>query len=119
MVIVDDSSDGDYARPEMGTIVVKIYRCKVTGPWEGKWEPPKHSDTRPILVSEKAKELEADTRVGYCPVPHYCNYGRNADISFSEPTTMKAVVKPQSTEWIDDRDGPPFVEFTFFYRSQG
>jgi len=38
---------------------------------------------------------------------------------FSEPTTMNQVITAQTTEWIDDRNGPPFVEFTFFYRSQG
>ena len=32
---------------------------------------------------------------------------------------MKAAVKPRTTEWIDERHGPPFVEFTFHYRSKG
>jgi len=32
---------------------------------------------------------------------------------------MKAPVKPQTTEWLDPRDGPPYVEFTFYYRSTG
>jgi hypothetical protein len=32
---------------------------------------------------------------------------------------MRAPVKPQSTEWLDPKDGPPFVEFTFHYRSLG
>jgi len=66
-LMVDDSAEGQHPRPEMGTIVVKIYRVKVNGPWQGKWQPSKHEDTKPVLVSEKAKTLEADTRVGYPP----------------------------------------------------
>jgi len=53
-------------------------------------------------MSEKSKQIDVvDTRV-----------------TFSEPTTMNQVITAQTTEWIDDRNGPPFVEFTFFYRSQ-
>jgi hypothetical protein len=32
---------------------------------------------------------------------------------------MKAPVKPQTTEWIDEKNGPPYQEFTFHYRSRG
>ena len=32
---------------------------------------------------------------------------------------MSTAVKPQSTEWIDSREGPPYVDFTFHYRSHG
>jgi hypothetical protein len=32
---------------------------------------------------------------------------------------MKRAIKPQTTEWIDPRNGPPFAEFTFYYRSAG
>ena len=86
MVIVDDASDGEYARPEMGTIVVKIHRVKVTGPWEGKWEPLKHTNTKPVLVSEKAKTLEADTRVGYLPLcPRTLPAGTIVTIDFRIP----------------------------------
>lgn len=69
---VDDANDGEYARPEIGTIVVKIYRVKVTGPWDGKWEAAKHTatNTKPVLVSEKSsKEPAADTRVGSVSIP--------------------------------------------------
>jgi len=45
---------------------VKIYRAKVTGPYDGKWETEKHprTNTKPILMSEKSKEIDVvDTRV--------------------------------------------------------
>ena len=63
---VDNANEGDYAKPEIGTIVVKIYRAKVTGPYEGKWETQKHprTNTKPILMSEKSKQIDVvDTRV--------------------------------------------------------
>ena len=69
--MVDDAAEGQHPRPETGTIVVKIYRVKVTGPWQGKWQPSKHEDAKPVLVSEKSKTLEADTRVGYPPSTLY------------------------------------------------
>jgi hypothetical protein len=32
---------------------------------------------------------------------------------------LKKAVKPQTTEWIDPRNGPAYIEFTFHYRSRG
>lgn len=63
--MIDDSSDGDYAKDGLGSIVVQIHRVRVTGPWEGKLPPltPK-AESKPILIGEKAAEIDADHRVG-------------------------------------------------------
>ena len=64
---VDDSSDGAYAKDELGTIVVQIHRVNVTGPWEGKLTPVTPAPTaKPVLVGEKAGDIDTDHRVGYC-----------------------------------------------------
>lgn len=70
-MIIDDSSDGVYAKDGLGSIVVQIHRVRVTGPWEGKLPPltPK-TESKPILIGEKAAEIDADHRVGY--FPHLC-----------------------------------------------
>lgn len=49
----------------------------------------------------------------FCPC-RYC-----VDIRFSKPTPIKTDLKPQNTEYIDPPNSPPFIEFTFFYRSHG
>jgi hypothetical protein len=119
---IDDSSDGDYAKDGLGSIVVQIHRVRVTGPWEGKLPPltPK-TESRPILIGEKAAEIDADHRVRYFPLPlHFpSNFVCCIDSSFAPPTALKKAVKPQTTEWIDPRNGPPYIEFTFHYRSRG
>jgi len=112
-LIEDDASDGAIAKEELGTIVVRIHRAKVLGPWEGKLTPLKAKEHKPVLVGEKTGSVQVDHRVGFIS-SHMV-----VDSRLSPPTRMKGTVKPQTTEWIDDRNGLPFVEFTFKYRSQG
>jgi len=113
VLIKDDANDGAVAKEELGTIVVRIHRVKVLGPWEGKLTPLAAKQHKPVLVSEKAGGVYVDHRVGF--VSSYLVI----DCRFSLPTSMKGTVKPQTTEWIDDRTGAPFAEFKFHYRSQG
>ena len=113
MLTEDDANDGTVAKEELGTIVVRIHRVKVVGPWEGKLTPFIAKEHKPVLVGEKTGDVQFDHRVGYIFISVV------VDRRFSPPTSMKGTVKPQTTEWIDDRNGPPFVEFTFHYRSQG
>ena len=86
---------------------------KVLGPWEGKLTPLTAKEHKPVLIGEKTASMQVDHRVGFILSVMVI------DFRFSAPTSMKGTVKPQTTEWIDDRSGPPFVEFTFHYRSQG
>lgn len=54
------------AKKELGTIIVRIYRVRVTGPWQGKLSRvTPTAETKPILVGEKHPSIEVDHRVGY------------------------------------------------------
>jgi hypothetical protein len=109
----DDSADGAYAGEGLGTIVIRIHRVKVIGPWEGKLTASSPKELKPVLVNEKTGELQAEHRVGY----HLLKF--SVDNSFASPASMKAAVKPQTTEWIDGRNGPPYIEITYHYCSRG
>jgi hypothetical protein len=61
--MVDDASDGIDAKEDLGTIVVRIHRVKVTGPWEGKLDFTQPCENKPVLVGEKSRDL-VDHRVG-------------------------------------------------------
>ena len=60
----DDASDGTLAKKELGTIVVRIHRVKVVGPWEGKLTPLTAKEHKPVLVGEKSGDVQVDHRVG-------------------------------------------------------
>jgi len=107
--------DGNGVKPKegLGTIIVRIYRVKVTGPWQGKLTPASVAESKPIMVGEKHGPVNLEHRVVYQPLY------TEITLRFSPPTQMKTAVKPQSTEWIDSKGGPPFAEFIFHYRSKG
>jgi hypothetical protein len=63
-----DASDGTHAKEGLGTIAVKIYRVKVTGPWEGKLTSQKPADVRPILIDEKSGDVDSEHRVAYVAI---------------------------------------------------
>jgi len=64
-LMVDDSSDGAYPKDGLGTIVVRIHRVKVTGPWEGKLIASTPTQSKPVLMGEKTVDMQIDHRVGY------------------------------------------------------
>ncbi len=71
----DDSNDGAYPREELGTIVVRIHRVKVTGPWLGKLNaiPPTH--VKPVLLGEKSSDsVPVDHRVGHATLILKANF---------------------------------------------
>lgn len=45
--------------------MVRIHRVKVIGPWEGKLTASAPKELKPVLVSEKTGDLQAEHRVGY------------------------------------------------------
>lgn len=65
MADVDDLSDGVQANDGLGSIVVKIHRVKVTGPWDGKMTSLNPTKTKPVLLAEKSGNLDIDHRVEY------------------------------------------------------
>jgi len=52
----------------LGTIVVRIHRVKVVGPWEGKLTPLTAKEHKPVLVGEKTGDVHVDHRVGYISI---------------------------------------------------
>ena len=61
----DDSSDGAYPKEELGTIMVRIHRVKVTGPWLGKLNTIGPKQIKPVLLGEKSLDgVPVDHRVG-------------------------------------------------------
>jgi hypothetical protein len=64
----DDANDGTIAKEELGTIVVRIHRVKVVGPWEGKLTPFIVKEHKPVLVGEKTGDVQVDHRVGYLSI---------------------------------------------------
>lgn len=65
-MIVDDSSDGAHPKEGLGTIVVRIHRVKVTGPWDGKLIASTPTlQVKPILMGEKTVDTQIDHRVEY------------------------------------------------------
>jgi len=61
----DDSTDGVYPKEELGTIVVRIHRVRVTGPWLGKLNAIGPTQVKPVLLGEKSSDsVSVDHRVG-------------------------------------------------------
>ena len=110
---IDDAGDGMRAKDELGTIIIRIHRVRVIGPWTGKLSPLTPKQPKPLLVGEKSGEIDIAHRIGYFYSSSVLNN------RFSPPSTIKTPVKPQTTEWIDSKDGPPYAEITFYYRSKG
>ena len=64
VLMEDDSSDGAAPKDGLGTIVVRIHRVKVTGPWEGKLTAATPTQSKPVLMGEKMVDAQLDHRVG-------------------------------------------------------
>jgi hypothetical protein len=60
----DDSCDGAVPKDGLGTIVVRIHRVKVTGPWQGKLTAAAPTECKPVLMGEKIVDTQLDHRVG-------------------------------------------------------